>query len=274
MLIPSYYYCFCLSEENHRLLVTVECSSDVSVRKLICISSTVILQLIQTRQSCYPAGRTYQWELTSCAYRLNASQSNRRLVVLTDLDWPIIVRCWLAVPQPRKRATTVQGKLQSVMNAAAPLDCSRNKYDHTMPLIRELHWLRVPERITFRLSAYEYSITVGCLHGLSQPYLDANIASHSCGLQAATAVSLHRTAIRQTMRPSSTELCLSPLHRHEILCTPTWHHHRHCQFSEGCAEDRTVCQIVWHSWTLYVGVRTDWLHHCGKLFYSCYVIRM
>ena len=41
---------------------------------------------------------------------------------------------------------------QSVLNAAARLIYRRRKFDHVSPLLKELHWLRVPERITFRLA--------------------------------------------------------------------------------------------------------------------------
>jgi len=43
-------------------------------------------------------------------------------------------------------------RLQSVLNAAARLIYSRRKYDRVTPLLKELHWLRVPERIKFRLA--------------------------------------------------------------------------------------------------------------------------
>ena len=62
-------------------------------------------------------------------------------------------------------------KLQSVMNAAARLICSARKYDHVTSLLRELHWLRVPERITFRLAVYAYR----CQHGLAPSYLADDI---------------------------------------------------------------------------------------------------
>ena len=42
-------------------------------------------------------------------------------------------------------------RLQSVLNAAARLIYSANRYDSITPLLRELHWLKVPERIEFRL---------------------------------------------------------------------------------------------------------------------------
>ena len=58
-------------------------------------------------------------------------------------------------------------RLQSVLNAAARLVLSARKYDHVTPLLRELHWLRVPERITFKLAVLVYR----CLHGQAPRYL-------------------------------------------------------------------------------------------------------
>jgi len=43
-------------------------------------------------------------------------------------------------------------RLQSVMNATARLVCSVRKYEHITPLLRDLYWLRVPQRIEFKLS--------------------------------------------------------------------------------------------------------------------------
>ena len=42
-------------------------------------------------------------------------------------------------------------RLQSVINAAARLVCSARKYEHITPLLCDLHLLRVPERIEFKL---------------------------------------------------------------------------------------------------------------------------
>ena len=42
-------------------------------------------------------------------------------------------------------------RLQSVFNAATRLVFSARKSEHITPLLRELHWLKVPERIQFRL---------------------------------------------------------------------------------------------------------------------------
>ena len=58
-------------------------------------------------------------------------------------------------------------RLQSVLNAAARLVFSARKYDHITPLLRELHWLRVPERIQFRLAVLVFR----CLNDQAPKYL-------------------------------------------------------------------------------------------------------
>jgi len=58
-------------------------------------------------------------------------------------------------------------RLQSVLNAAARLVCHARKYDHVTHLIRDLHWLRVPERIHYRLAVLVFR----CRHNMAPPYL-------------------------------------------------------------------------------------------------------
>jgi len=52
-------------------------------------------------------------------------------------------------------------RLQSVLNAATRLIFTARKTDHITPLLRDLHWLRVPERVKFKLCVLAYR----CLHG-------------------------------------------------------------------------------------------------------------
>ena len=69
----------------------------------------------------------------------------------------------------------LQDRLQSVLNAAARLVFSARRSERITPLLRELHWLRVPERecglgwpqVTFRLCVLAYR----CLHGTAPAYL-------------------------------------------------------------------------------------------------------
>jgi len=58
-------------------------------------------------------------------------------------------------------------RLQSVLIAAARLAYSTRRIVHVSPLLRELHWLRVPQRIEFRLAVLAYR----CLNGTVPQYL-------------------------------------------------------------------------------------------------------
>jgi hypothetical protein len=93
---------------------------------------------------------------------------------------------------------TLLDRLQSALNAAARLVFSARKYDHITPLLRDLHWLRIPERIQFRLCVLVYR----CLHGTAPSYL---------------ADSLHRAtdndARRRLRSAASTTLLVPPTRR-------------------------------------------------------------
>jgi len=52
--------------------------------------------------------------------------------------------------------SAVLAGLQSVLNAVARLVCHACKYDHVTHLLWDLHWLRVPERIQFRLAVLAF----------------------------------------------------------------------------------------------------------------------
>jgi len=84
--------------------------------------------------------------------------------------------------------------LQSVFNAAARLVFSARKSEHITQLLRELHWLKVPERIQFRLCVLAYR----CLAGTAPSYL---------------AETLHSTAnvgSRRRLRSASTSTLVIP----------------------------------------------------------------
>jgi len=64
-------------------------------------------------------------------------------------------------------------RLQSVLNAAARLIHRSSRYEHVTPIMRDLHWLRSPECIDFKLAVLTYR----CLHGLAPRYLSEYIQS-------------------------------------------------------------------------------------------------
>ena len=63
-----------------------------------------------------------------------------------------------------------------------PLDCDEiRSSEHTTPL-RELHWLKVPERIQYWLCVLSFL----CLHGLAPSYLSETL--HRCGCSLPTQI--------------------------------------------------------------------------------------
>ena len=50
---------------------------------------------------------------------------------------------------------------------AARLSADARKYDHVTPLLMDLHWLRVPERVKFKLCVFMH----GCITGAAPRYL-------------------------------------------------------------------------------------------------------
>jgi len=62
-------------------------------------------------------------------------------------------------------------RLQSVMNAAARLVFSAGRYDQIMRLLHRLHWLRAPQRISFKLAVLAFR----CLRGLTPTYLSDSL---------------------------------------------------------------------------------------------------
>jgi len=85
-------------------------------------------------------------------------------------------------------------RLQSVQNAAARLIFRARRYDHVQPLLRSLHWLRVPERISFRLAV----LVCRCLHDSAPGYLASDLQRVS------------DLGARRRLRSSSTSALVAP----------------------------------------------------------------
>ena len=56
-------------------------------------------------------------------------------------------------------------RLQSVQNAAARFITGARKYDHISPVLRDLHWLPLRQRIIFKIATLMHQ----CLNGLAPP---------------------------------------------------------------------------------------------------------
>ncbi len=82
-------------------------------------------------------------------------------------------------------------KLQHVMNCAARLVSGVGKFEHITPVLRDLHWLPVEQRIEFKVLCLTYK----ALHGLAPYYL------------------------RETLNPYKPSRSLRSADQ-ELLCTP------------------------------------------------------
>jgi len=82
-----------------------------------------------------------------------------RYLVLTCLDYGRATLAGIASNQ--------LDRLESVTNATAWLICSAQMSDHITQLLCDLHWLRVPQRIEFKLAALIFN----CMHVMAPPYL-------------------------------------------------------------------------------------------------------
>ena len=66
---------------------------------------------------------------------------------------------------------TLLRKLQSVLNAAARLVSGRRKYDHISPVLKDLHWLPIRQRIKFKLLLLVFK----SINGMAPDYMRKKI---------------------------------------------------------------------------------------------------
>ena len=98
-------------------------------------------------------------------------------------------------------------RLQSVQNAAARLIFNLRRCDHITDALINLHWLRLPERITFKVARLTYR----ALHGSAPPYL---VSSFTC---------VADTPHRRRLRSASTEQLDVPTCRRSTIGGRAFH---------------------------------------------------
>jgi len=92
-------------------------------------------------------------------------------------------------------------RLQAVINTAARLVCHAMKADHITPVLKDLHWLRIQERIQYKLSCV---LVFKCQHSLAPPYLSDQLQQ------------VARMEPRQRLRSSSPALVVPPTRRSSL----------------------------------------------------------
>ena len=88
-------------------------------------------------------------------------------------------------------------RLRSVLNAAARLVLNGRKYDRITPVLRELNWLRVPERIKFCLVVLAFR----CRNNTATAYLakDLQWASEDNWRRRLRSASSHQLIVRRSL---------------------------------------------------------------------------
>jgi hypothetical protein len=89
-------------------------------------------------------------------------------------------------------------RLQSVLNAAARLLFKTSRYTSISPLLHDLHWLRMPERIHFKLCVMVFK----ALHSMTPTYLTELCQSVSTVERRSTLRSADKKDILVPTRPS------------------------------------------------------------------------
>ena len=150
-----------------------------------------------------------------------------------------------------------------MLHAAAGLIFSARKSEHIGPLLCELHWLRVPERIRFLLCVLAFR----CLHGTAQSYLVGSLrrAADVDGrrhLRSANTVSL--VVPQPSARHSATApfLWLQPEHA-TTFRQRSWPHCRFWRFASNLKYSFFKKTFYW------LNDRSQWTELCKVPLQRC-----
>ena len=130
--------------------------------------------------------------------------------------------------------------LQSILNAAVRLVFSVKKSEPILPQLREIHWLRVPERIQFRLCVVLYR----CLQGTAPPYLAESLhrtteVTVSCHLRSADTSSLLVPSTRRATNGDCTISVAAP----RLWKNPAYFSSNCCVFDDFTAWTQDI--VIW-----------------------------
>jgi len=100
---------------------------------------------------------------------------------------------------------------------AARLSSDARRYDHVTPLLMDLHWLRVPERVKFKLCVLMHRCLTGAVH--EHPVLLVVVCAR-CHL-------LILWCLQLAVQSSVTVRSLLPVHEHGTIYHLTFEHLHH-----------------------------------------------
>jgi len=151
---------------QHQLTTTallidgIQVSPVTSIGNLgIFIDSDLVMrsQAQRTVSECFSALRQLRQILNSVPTA--TFQSLVVALVLSRHDYENSVLIGLAIHLVRR--------LQSVQNASARLICRLRRFEHVTDALVSLHWLRVPERVVYKIAVLTFKV----MHGIAPEYL-------------------------------------------------------------------------------------------------------
>ncbi len=147
--------------------------------------------------------------------------------------------------------TTDIQRLQRLQNWAAKYICRARKHDHATPYLKELHWLPVRERITFKILVYVYK----CLNGTAPDYLSSCLSPQRPGRSSLCPAS----DTTRLMKSNSSLSSFSSLHQVPpfliLLPIPGMHSPSQSENQTLYANSRSVSKIIY--------IRSNALRSCG-----------
>jgi len=123
-------------------------------------------------------------------------------------------------------------RLRSVLNAATRLIHRSSRYEHVTPILRDLHWLRSPECIGFKLAVLTYR----CLHGLVPWYLSDHIQSIAVSNRRRLRSSSSSQLVIRHTRLSTVDDHAFPVTTSGTVCRPTSPQLQRCLFFETASK--------------------------------------
>ena len=170
--------------------------------------------LVSISTVTFPCGRTFSERLRSCFAALCQLRQIRRLVPTATFQTLTVALVNQRLDYGNSTLVGIPAylmrRLQSALNAAARLIFHLRRSDHITDALVSLHWLRVPERIQFKIAVLTYRV----LHGNAPRYLgpltstvDVPGVEELCVLPKLTVWS----CLQSDWLPSAAELFRSPL---------------------------------------------------------------
>ena len=165
MTIFSCFLCLILAGCQNSLVLLVRCSLVVhlcsnSVSQSVCLSETIRYCVETAEHIAWIISPPMQWYCGSAITLVSATKFPQGYPLLkgagglntgTGIEFEEI----LSFLNPNSTDVRMSTTTMNILNA------------HITPLLRELHWLKITERIQFRLYVFAYR----CLHGSAPQYL-------------------------------------------------------------------------------------------------------